>query len=364
MSKTQLMREVGKIVPVILSGGAGSRLWPASRAAAPKQMLPLITEKTMIQETALRFDSDLYHNPVFICSPTHAPMIRAQMEEIGIEIGGFLVEPVARNTAGPAVIAALHALELEEDALVLVVPADHHIEQPEGFRRVVAASAPVAAHGHLMTFGITPDYPATGFGYIHKGDALSPGAFVVDRFVEKPPLDVAKEYVASGEYYWNSGIFLFHAQTLLDEMATYSPLVSEPAHAAYENAVVNGDMWELNAALFATCESAPVDKAVMEHTQKAGVVPCSFGWHDIGSFKALHELKAGEEGLSSTGNVRLSKTKNCLIETDGPLVAAVGCENLAIIVKDGSVLVLNLDESQHVKDIVTQLKSDGGDEYL
>ena len=355
------MREVGKILPVILSGGAGSRLWPASRTAAPKQMLPLATEKTMIQETVLRFGGDMYHDPVFICSADHASMIREQMEDIGVKIGGFLIEPVARNTAAPAVVAALHALELEENALVLVVPADHHIEQPGAFRRAVAAGAPIAAHGHLMTFGITPEYAATGFGYIRKGETLSPGAFVVDSFVEKPPVDIAEQYLASGEYYWNSGIFLFHAQTLLEEMEIYSPLVSGPARKAYEKASVSKDMWVLDEAIFSTCESAPVDKAVMEHTQKAGVIPCRLGWHDIGSFKALHELRADEEGLSVKGNVRLSQTNNCLIETDGPLVAAVGVENLAIIVKDGAVLVLNLDEAQNVRDIVAQLKIDGKD---
>jgi len=353
------MRELGKIVPVILSGGAGSRLWPASRSAAPKQMLPLATDKTMIQETALRFDCEMYHDPVFICSEDHAAIIREQMHDIDVDIGGFLIEPVARNTAAPAVIAALHALELEENALVLLVPADHHIERPDAFRRAVAAGAPVAAHGHLMTFGITPEYAATGFGYIRKGATLSPGAFVVDSFVEKPPVDVAEKYLASGEYYWNSGIFLFHAKTLIEEMENYSPRVSDPARKAYETAAINGDMWMLDEAVFSTCQSTPVDKAVMEYTQKAGVIPCRLGWHDIGSFKALYDLKADDQGLAVKGNVRLSQTRNCLIDTDGPLVAAVGVENLAIIVKDGAVLVLNLDESQNVRDIVAQLKIDG-----
>ena len=358
------MREVGKIVPVILSGGAGSRLWPSSRAAAPKQMLPLVTEKSMIQETVLRFGSEMYHAPVFICAADHEPMIRQQMDDIDVKIGGFLIEPFAKNTAAPAVIAALHALELEENALVLIVPADHHIERPEGFRRAVAACAPVAAHGHLMTFGITPEYAATGFGYIRKGETMSPGAFAVDSFVEKPPQDVAESYLESGEYYWNSGIFLFHAQTLLEEMQTFSPRVSAPAQAAYENAAQSGDIWKLDAEFFADCQSAPVDKAVMEHTRKAGVVPCQLGWHDIGSFKALHALKADAQGMSVSGDVRLSHSRNCLIETDGPLVAAVGVENLAIIVNDGAVLVVNLDSSQDVKEIVAQLKLEGDSSFL
>ena len=358
------MREMGKIIPVILSGGAGSRLWPASRLAGPKQMLPLVTEQTMIQETALRFASDMYHAPVFICAPDHEPMIRQQMQDINVDIGGFLVEPFPRNTAAPAVVAALHALEVETDALVLLASADHHIKKPGAFNRAVAACAPVAAKGYLMTFGITPDHAATGFGYIRKGDALSPGAFVVDSFVEKPPKNVAEQYVESGEYYWNSGIFLFHAQTLLDEMEAFSPKVSGPARSAYTNASVSGNSWYLDPESFAGVESAPVDKAVMEHTRKAGVVPCQLGWHDIGSFKALHELKADDEGLALSGNIRLSGTRNCLIQTDGPLVAAVGVENLAIIVKDGAVLVLNLDKSQDVKEIVAQLKLEDGTTFL
>jgi len=323
-----------------------------------------VTEKTMIQETALRFSGDMYHPPVFICAEDHEPMIRQQMQELSIVIGGFLIEPFARNTAAPAVIAALYSLELEEDALVLIVPADHHIEKPDAFRRAVAACAPVAAHGHLMTFGITPEYPATGFGYIRKGRAMSPGAFAVDSFVEKPPLDVAKGYLASGEYYWNSGIFLFHAKTLLDEMEAFSPDVSGPARSAFENASCTADVKRLDGKCFAECQSIPVDKAVMEHTRKAGVVPCQLGWHDIGSFKALHGLKADSQGLSLSGNIRLSQTRDCIIETDGPLVAAVGVENLAIIVKNGAVLVLNLDKSQNVKDIVAQLKLEDDTPFL
>jgi len=358
------MREVGKVVPVILSGGAGSRLWPASRVKEPKQMLPLVTEKTMIQETALRFTKEMYHPPVFICNADHEPIIRSQMEALDIEIGGFIIEPVARNTAAPAVVAAQHALSIEEDALVLLVPADHHIERPGAFRRAVAAGAPVAAHGHLMTFGITPDHAATGFGYIRKGETMSPGAFVVDSFVEKPPLKVAESYLASGEYFWNSGIFLFHAKTLLEEMETFSPRVSGPAKAAYESAKKENNIWRLDAEFFAKCQNAPVDKAVMEHTRKAGVIPCSLGWHDIGSFRALHKLKADDQGMAVSGNVHLSHVRDCLIETDGPIVAAVGVENLAIIVKEGRILVLNLDKSQDVRDIVTQLKADDLTDWL
>ena len=190
-----------KIVPVILSGGAGSRLWPASRQAEPKQLLALVTDRTMIQETVARFDSEMFHPPVFICNASHEAMIRQQMDEMGVEIGAIIVEPMGRNTAPAAIVAALHALSVQNDALFLLAPADHHITKPEAFRRAVAAGAPVAAKGHLVTFGIKPDHAATGFGYIHKGELLSPGAFFVDKFVEKPPKDVAEAYLEDGGYF-------------------------------------------------------------------------------------------------------------------------------------------------------------------
>lgn len=361
--KTQ-QRDIGKIVPVILSGGAGSRLWPASRRAEPKQLLALVTDKTMIQETVARFEGDMFHPPVFICNARHEPMIREQMAEIGQEIGAVIIEPIGRNTAPAAIVAALHTLGLEEDALFLLVPADHHITKPEAFRRAVAAGAPVAQKGHLVTFGITPDHAATGFGYIHKGELLSPGAFFVDKFVEKPPLEVAEAYLESGGYFWNSGIFLFHARTLIEEMQIYSPGVEGPAVEAYSKAETSGQTIILNAEAFAACDDAPVDKAVMEHTAKAAVIPCNLGWYDIGSFRALHELKADDQGMSVTGDVLLSHTTNALIETDGPVVAVVGMDNIAVIVKEGRVLVLNLDRAQNVKDIVTQLKDAGKKDLL
>jgi mannose-1-phosphate guanylyltransferase/mannose-1-phosphate guanylyltransferase/mannose-6-phosphate isomerase len=345
-----------KIVPVILSGGAGSRLWPVSRQAAPKQMLPLVTDRTMIQETVARFDDAMYHPPVFICNAAHAPVIREQMAEIGREAGAYIVEPMGRNTAPAAHVAALHALKLDEDALFLLAPADHHIYKPDAFRQAVASGAPIAAKGHLVTFGITPDHPATGFGYIRKGETLGPGVFKVDSFVEKPPLEVAQDYFESGQYAWNSGIFLGDAKTMLSEMERYSPGVATPAEQAYTQARVEGDIIYLDAAAFAACEGAPVDKAVMEHTELAAVIPCDLGWHDIGSFRALHELLA-EDGMSVKGDVLTSGTSNALIDTDGPMVAVVGMENVAVLVRDGRVLVLNLDQAQDVKEIVSQLKS-------
>ena len=358
------MLDFGKITPVIMSGGAGSRLWPMSRQAEPKQLLPLVTDKTMLQETVARFDGDLYHDPVFICNASHAEMISAQMAQIGRRIGAIIIEPVGRNTASCAVIAALHAQKSDDGSLFLLAPADHHISKADAFRSAVAAGAPVAAQGHLMTFGMMPDHPATGLGYIRKGGKLAPGTFEVEQFVEKPPLDVARSYVESGNYAWNSGIFLFDAATLLSEMQAYSPEVEAYSRKAYEAAVIEGGLVRLDKTHFSKIPSVPVDKAVMEHTKKAAVIPCELGWHDIGSFKALHELKAGQDGMAISGDVIVHNTTQALIDTDGPLVSVVGLDNVAVIVKDGRVLVLNLDAAQDVKAVVETLKADNKTELL
>ena len=352
------------IVPVIMSGGAGSRLWPLSRKAEPKQLLPLITDKTMLQETVARFDSDYYHDPVFICNKAHAKIIEKQMDEIGRDIGAIILEPIGRNTASCAVIAALHTLDLDPNSIFLLAPADHHIGQPFAFKAAIDQAMPVAQKGHLVTFGITPDHPATGFGYIRKGSAISDAVCKVEDFVEKPNLDIAKEYLASGEYFWNSGIFLFHPQTLLDEMCQYAPDVEALSRQAYEKATPAGAYINLDADIFSKIPALPVDKAVMEPTQKAAILPCDLDWHDIGSFKALHALKADVNGMALSGDVITEKTKKALISTDGPLVSVVGLENIAVIVKQGRVLVLNLDEAQSVKSVVEHLKHMDQTEWL
>jgi len=352
------MTSSSKIVPVIMSGGAGSRLWPASRKATPKQLLPLVTDRTMIQDTVARFSDDIYAAPVFVCNAAHAAHIQAQMDEIGQEIGAILVEPMGRDTAACAVIAALHALDVEEDALFLLAPADHHITKPDAFLHAVRAAEPVAREGNLVTFGIDPTYPATGFGYIEKGDLLRPGAFKVAKFVEKPVKSVAKAYLETGDFFWNSGIFLFNAKTLLSEMEQFSPSVSGPAKAAYAAADRSGGIITMDAENFGTALAAPVDKAVMEHTAKAAVIPCDLGWHDVGSFSALRELKADEQGNALTGDVILAESDDILVEADDDVtVAVVGLDNVGVIVRDGLVLVLNLDKSQDVKKVVTHLKS-------
>jgi len=353
-----------RIIPVIMSGGAGSRLWPASRQAMPKQLLPLVTEQTMVQETAARFSGDMFHAPVFICNAAHADPIRAQMAEVGLPIGVIIVEPVGRNTAPCAVIAALHAQISDPNALILLAPADHHVTKPEAFRRAVAAAMLTAQSGRLVTFGITPDAPETGYGYIHRGEQIGPAAFDVTAFKEKPDAETAQDYLDAGGYFWNAGIFLFSPATLLAEITSHRPDIMAQAEQAYKNAELQTGQINLDAKAFADCPAESIDYAVMEPTDKAAIVPADIGWNDIGSFASLHELKKGEDGNAVTGDVLMTETQNCLIETDGPLVATVGLEDIAVIVKDGMVLVTRLDKAQEVKAIVGQLKEAGRKDKL
>ena len=353
-----------KIIPVILSGGAGSRLWPASRQAIPKQLLPLVTPQTMVQETAERLSGDLFHPPVFICNAAHAAPIREQMTAIDMPIGAIIVEPIGRNTAPCAVVAALHAQISDPEALILLAPADHHVTKPCAFRRAVAAAMTAAENGHLVTFGISPDGPETGYGYIQQGEQLSPGAFEVQAFKEKPDRETAQSYLDLGGYFWNAGIFLFSPDALLAEMEKFHPEIVVQSTEAYNSATLKSRQIDLHAESFAACPSESIDYAVMEPTDKAAVVPADIGWNDIGSFTSLHTLKKGEDGNAITGDVIAYNTVNSLIETDGPLVTTVGMDGFAVIVKDGSVLVAKLDAAQDVKKIVETLKADGRDDKL
>ncbi len=341
-----------------MSGGAGSRLWPASRQAMPKQLLPLVTEQTMVQETAERLSGDLFHPPVFICNAAHAEPIREQMAEIDLPIGAIIVEPMGRNTAPCAVIAALHAKISDPNALILLAPADHHVTKPDAFRRSVAAAMTAARNGHLVTFGITPDAAETGYGYIEQGEQLSPGAFEVNAFKEKPDRVTAQGYLDKGGYFWNAGIFLFSPETLLTEMRKFHPDIVKQASLAYGHAELTSDHINLDEESFAACPSESIDYAVMEPTDKAAIVPANIGWNDIGSFTSLHALKKGEEGNAIKGDAIAYKTQNSLIETDGPLVTTVGLDGVAVIVKDGSILVAKLDAAQDVKKIVETLKTE------
>lgn len=348
-----------KIVPVIMSGGAGSRLWPLSRQANPKQLLPLVTEQTMVQETVERFEGERFTDPVFICNALHVDAIASQMADINRSVDAYIVEPVGRNTAPCAVVAAVHAAK-KDGALVMLVPADHHVKKPEDFRLAIEKAIPAAKDGYLVTFGITPDGPETGYGYIAQGESLGKGVSKVDAFREKPDLETAKSYLAAGNYAWNAGIFLFSPDAFLNEAKAHAGDIAREAEKAYDAAQHNGDVINLDKSIFAACPSESIDYAVMEHTNKAAVVPCEIGWNDIGSFTSLQaaraEIESDEHGNSVSAGVMSEGSQNCLVQTDGIAVSIVGLSNVGVIVHGGEVLVVNLDESQAVKKIVTRLK--------
>lgn len=349
-----------KILPVILSGGAGSRLWPLSRQAEAKQFLALNGDKTMIQDTAARTQGDEFLPPVFICNEAHIGAITEQIDDYS----AIIVEPEGRNTGPCAMVAALHGLSLGPDTLVLLAPADHVIDRPDAFLTALRAAVPVAAAGHHVTFGMTPAHAATGFGYIQQGEPISDGVFKIASFREKPDKATARDYLASGNYHWNSGIFLFNPALVIEEMLRLASDCANPARKSYVNATRDGKIIALDPAAFARCKPEPVDIALMERTNKGAVLPCDLGWKDVGSFAAYRELHADDETPVIMGDGYVYASVNSLIDTDGPLVALVGVDNVGVIVRDGRVLVVDLDASQDVKEIVNRLKAENRTDML
>ena len=356
-----------KVIPVIMSGGAGSRLWPLSRQAVPKQLLPLVTHETMVQETVQRFDGAPFGDPVFICNAMHVDAIDAQMKAIGRDVDAYIVEPVGRNTAPCAVVAAEHAAT-SDDTLVMLVPADHHVKNPQAFRDAIKRAMPAAKDGYLVTFGITPDGPETGYGYIAQGPSIGDDTYTVDAFREKPDVETAKSYLASGGYVWNAGIFLFSPKAFLAEANSYAGEITDMAKKAYAAAEYKKNVVYLDNDIFGACPSESIDYAIMEHTQKAAVVPCDIGWNDIGSFTSLQaaraEIESDEQRNTASGAAMIESSDNCLIQTDSLPVSIIGLTNVAVIVHEGEVMVVNLDQSQAVKTIVTRLKEGGETDRL
>lgn len=352
------------IIPVILSGGTGSRLWPLSRAARPKQFLPLLSDKTMIQETVMRLQGAAFLDPIFICNAAHADFISEQMMEINQSVSAIIVEPMGRNTAACGVIAALQAAALHDDALVLLLPADHHIADNAAFHEAILKAAKAADDGHIVTFGIEPKHAETGYGYIERGSALNDSAYKAASFREKPDSDTARGYIESGRFYWNAGIFMFSPEVMMAEMKTHAPDVLIHSQSAYANMKKARPLHYLDGEAFANCPSISIDYAVMEKTERAATVPADIGWSDIGSYQALYEINKDDQNISSQGDVIIEDCENLFIRSDGPLVCAVGVKNLAITVSDGKVLVVDLDTSQHVKLIIDRLKQDKRNEDL
>jgi mannose-1-phosphate guanylyltransferase/mannose-6-phosphate isomerase len=355
-----------KIYPVILSGGAGTRLWPLSRAAMPKQLLPLVSDKTMLQETVQRVGGALdMQAPLIVCGNEHRFLVAEQMREIGVTPLGIVLESVGRNTA-PAVAAAAHYLRaIDPEAMMLVLPADHVIEHRAAFLQSVAAAAEQAGEGALVTFGIVPTAPETGYGYIHRGQAAGATCYGVDRFVEKPDRETAQSFVADGGYYWNSGMFLFRADSYIAELQAYAPAIDTAAEAAVRLGYRDLDFLRLQEQEFAASPSDSIDYAVMEHTKRAVVVPADIGWSDVGSWSALWEVQARDaDGNAQRGDVYLDGVKNTLVRAESRIVAVVGVENLVVVETADAVLVVHKDQVQRVKQIVDHLKTAERTEHM
>jgi len=346
------------MIPVILSGGSGTRLWPLSRGAYPKQFLPLVSDKTMVQETVLRLEG-LEHlkAPIAVCNEVHRFMMAEQLREIDAQPEAIILEPVGKNTAPAVALAALAAKN--PDAILLVLPADHVIEDIPAFQQAVIKAGLLAEQGYLVTFGIVPTAAETGYGYIKRSAENIADAYKVAEFVEKPDAVVAKAYVNSGEYYWNSGMFAFKAGRYLEELEKFSPEMLAACRLSFAGALTDVDFVRLNKDAFMQCPSDSIDYAVMEKTDKAVVIPLDAGWNDVGSWSALWDVRKKDcFGNALSGDVIAIDTENSFIHSGNKLVAAIGVQDMIIIETDDAVMIAPKDRVQEVKKIVALLKND------
>ena len=361
------MRNKTAIVPVILSGGSGSRLWPLSRKTLPKQLLALAGQNTMIQDTLVRVKGGGFAAPIVISGQEHRFLIAEQLRAVGATDARIILEPAGRNTAPAAAIAALKVLEDNPEGLLLLMPSDHVIANSNAFLAAVEVAAKAARQGNLVTFGIRPQAPETGYGYIKSAKVLEgvPGAFAVERFVEKPDRATAEKYLASGDYYWNSGMFLFGAKAFLKEMERLEPAMLGFCRDAIAHAHRDMDFIRLGEVAFLACPSQSIDYAIMEHASKAVVVPVEMGWNDVGSWQSLWDISPrGEDGNAMLGDVIVEKIRNSYIRSEGPLVAVVGVENLVVVATKDAVLVSHRDSAQDVKKIVEKLEAAGREHHI
>lgn len=346
------------LIPVIMAGGSGSRLWPLSRSLYPKQFISLASDMSMLQETIARLSGLDHQAPLLICNQEHRFIVAEQLRQQRIQHGGIVLEPVGRNTAPAIALAALHAIKNGDDPLLLVLAADHVIQNQTAFSQAVSNAVKPAQDGMLVTFGIVPTAAETGYGYIKQGEAVGEAAYRVAQFVEKPNLTTAEQYLASGEYYWNSGMFLFKASRFLEELKIHRPDILQACEVAMQGSRHDLDFIRLDESAFKECPDDSVDYAVMEKTQDALVVPMNAGWSDVGSFSALWEVSSkDEDGNVAVGDVIAEQTCNSYIYAQNKLVSTVGVDNLVIIETKDAVLVANKDKVQDVKNVVNQLKA-------
>ena len=351
------------MIPVILSGGAGTRLWPLSREMYPKQLLALTSKHTMLQDTVTRLAGIAgAQAPIVVCNEAHRFTVAEQIRALGLEASAILLEPVGRNTAPAVALAALKALELDPEAVIVVAPADHVIRDLRTFQAAAAVAAGLAQGGKLVTFGIVAHAPETGYGYIRRGEGAGP-AYPVAQFIEKPPLDMAVQFVESGDYYWNSGMFVFKAERYLAELNAFAPDILEAARAALKAAQTALDFLRIDKTEFEKCRSESIDYAVMEKTRDALVLPLDAGWSDVGSWSSLFDaLPADEEGNVLQGDVLVYDTHDCYVHSTSRLVAAVGMADHIIVETKDAILVAPKERVQDVKELVAMIKKSGRSE--
>ena len=357
---------MSKIIPVILSGGSGTRLWPASRSMYPKQLLPLVSDATMLQETAARLRGmpGTSGECLIVCNEAHRFLVAEQMAAIEMH-ASIMLEPKGRNTAPAVALAAFQIASDDEDALMLVMPADHVIRDVAAFQAAVGKGVEAAEQGKLVTFGIVPLRPETGYGYVKavpNGDDRD-AAVAVEAFVEKPDLETAERYVAGGEHFWNSGMFLFSAKAFLRELLALSPKIYESVAKSAEGLEKDLNFIRPDAVAFAASPSDSIDYAVMEKTDAAMMVPLNAGWSDVGSWAALHEVcDSDSDGNATSGDVITHGCKDTLVQAESRLVMAIGLEGIVVVETKDSTLVAHKSRSQDVKQVVDQLKAEGREE--
>lgn len=353
------------LTPVILSGGAGTRLWPLSRELYPKQLLALTGQRTMIQDTALRLKGLEAAAPIIVCNDAHRFLVAEQMRQISQEPRAIVLEPCGRNTAPAIALAALAALKGSDNAdpVLLVLPADHVIRDVPAFQQAALAAQAAAEEGRLVTFGVVPHTPETGYGYIKRGAPLGQ-VYRIEQFVEKPDAERAAQFVASGAYYWNSGMFVFRARRYLEELERFAPAIAAAARKAYDGARADLDFTRLDAKAFEACPSDSIDYAVMEKTADAVVVPLDAGWSDVGSWASLHAAsECDANGNVAIGDVLVEDSSNCYLYSESRLVAAVGLEDHVVVETKDAVLVAPKNRVQDVKSLVGKLKALGRYEH-
>lgn len=354
------------MIPVILSGGNGSRLWPLSRQLNPKQFLPIADDSlSMLQATIRRLDGLQVSPPCLICNEEHRFLAAEQLRTLGIDNASILLEPVGRNTAPAVALAAIQALEKEHDPVLLVLAADHLIKDVDAFHRAIETALPFAQAGKLVTFGIVPTHAETGYGYLQKGASTGEGGYAVQSFVEKPDSETAERYLASGEHFWNSGMFMFRASRYLEELQRWQPEMLDACRRASAQSEQDMHFVRIGKEAFAACPEDSIDYAVMEKTEDAVMVPLDAGWSDIGSWSALWDVSDKDaQGNVHKGDVLSHDSHNNYVHADYRLVTTVGVENLIIVETKDTIMVAHKDKAQEVKRIVEQLKREERCEHL